>query len=164
MHFKTARLAVRDWLEDLTGPSRPELDRAVAAMLTPPVLVHLAPDAQDMSRGVAGWIERQAGLAQGLTLRLVETQEIIGIGLLVREGADIHVGYLLAERHWGRGYATEMLIGLVDALRTMAPVTLRAGVSPDNPTSARVLEKAGFALDTAQDDPKTCRFMLRLSS
>lgn len=133
-------------------------------MLTPAVLVHLAPGAQDVSQGVAGWIDRQAGLAQGLALRLVDTQEIIGLGLLMRDGMDIHVGYLLAEAHWGKGYATEMLVGLVEALRQMAPLNLHAGVSRDNPSSARVLEKAGFARDAENDGPETLRFLLRLPS
>lgn len=72
-----------------------------------------------------------------------------GIGLLIlsypRAGSrERHIGYLLAERGWGKGLATEMLRAVQDLFRGSG-VVLSGGVMDDNAASARVLEKAGFA-------------------
>ena len=73
-----------------------------------------------------------------------------------------HIGYLLAEPTWGKGYATELVTGLVEALRSEAPMTLLGGVDTKNPASARVLEKAGFRLSAELSDDETSIFALEL--
>lgn len=66
----------------------------------------------------------------------------------------IHIGYLIDENAWGKGVATELLRGLVDAVQTLAPVKIVGAVSKENPASARVLQKAGFQLRSSQFTPE----------
>jgi hypothetical protein len=62
----------------------------------------------------------------------------------------IEIGYCLLPAAWGGGYATEALTGMLDTLKNAttfsAPfkkVYVQAIVSPNNPGSLRVLDKAG---------------------
>ncbi len=82
----------------------------------------------------------------------VDGQAAGGIGII--PGADIErvsaeLGYWLGEQYWGRGIVTA-------AIRTFAPWAMRrfglarlhVDVFPENPASARVLENAGFRLES----------------
>ncbi len=56
------------------------------------------------------------------------------------------VGYWLGKPFWGRGIATRAVMALIDRLRAEGTGrTLAATVFFENPASARVLGKAGFA-------------------
>ena len=77
---------------------------------------------------------------------------------------EIRVGYLLAEPYWGRGFASELIAGLVAWCRQQPSVEfLAGGVAADNPASARVLEKNGFRQSTAEDDVSNSEAIWRLS-
>lgn len=159
MNFTTQRLMVRDWAPDLTGPGRAALEDGMAALLTPAVLAPLPPGVQSLDAGVSGWIDRQAGLAQVLTIRLRASDALVGLAMLMRGDAGaVHLGYLLAEAHWRQGYASEVVTALVAQFSAQAPVTLRAGVARDNPASARVLSKAGFVADRADPTDEVLHF------
>jgi ribosomal-protein-alanine N-acetyltransferase len=55
------------------------------------------------------------------------------------------VGYWIAEACWGRGYAAEALVRFTDYTFEKFPYErLEAHVSSGNPSSCRVLEKAGY--------------------
>lgn len=73
------------------------------------------------------------------------TEAPIGsIGMFV-EAPKAMFGYVLGRAHWGRGYAAEALKFLVDW--TLAEPRLRrawAYCAAENPSSARVMEKAGL--------------------
>jgi len=59
--------------------------------------------------------------------------------------ANAGIGYVLARRSWGRGYATEALGLVVEALFRHTPITaLWALCVTENSASQRVLEKSGF--------------------
>jgi ribosomal-protein-alanine N-acetyltransferase len=65
------------------------------------------------------------------------------LSLTGRSEAD--VGYMLARRYWGRGYATEAATALVDvAFRVLKVQRVRALVDVGNDRSRRVLEKSGL--------------------
>jgi RimJ/RimL family protein N-acetyltransferase len=82
---------------------------------------------------------------------VVDGAAVGGIGLEL--GTDVHrrsaeIGYWLGEPFWGRGIATEALRGMTEyAFATFDICRLEAGVFEWNPASARVLEKAGYALE-----------------
>lgn len=58
---------------------------------------------------------------------------------------ELRIGYLLAKESWGNGYATELIQGLLQHCKSgMIIETILAGVSKDNQSSIRVLEKCGF--------------------
>ena len=81
----------------------------------------------------------------------VEGEAAGGIGVVLRgdvERVDAEVGYWLGESHWGRG----VMSGAVEAFAPWALerfnlARLHALVFAFNRASARVLEKAGFALE-----------------
>jgi len=95
------------------------------------------------------WIRMCAAQAPVINFAICLDGEVIGaIGLKLRDdvfrrGAE--VGYWIGEAHWGKGYATEALLGVTGyAFGTLGLHRLCAGVFGNNPASARVLEKAGF--------------------
>jgi RimJ/RimL family protein N-acetyltransferase len=65
-------------------------------------------------------------------------------GLGRRPSGSVELGYWIARPFWGRGYATEACIALVDIARTLGLPRLEGSHFVDNPASARVLEKVGF--------------------
>jgi RimJ/RimL family protein N-acetyltransferase len=95
---------------------------------------------------VLDYYEAHPGLGIWQTL-LRDGGAAIGFHLLnnIQGESDIQVGYMLAQRYWGRGYATEMTLaliryGLVDrGLPKMAAFTNLANVP-----SQRVLLKCGL--------------------
>lgn len=74
-------------------------------------------------------------------------------GIGYHRQADVHrltaeIGYWLGEPYWGRGIATRAVAALTEhVFATTALVRLYAHVFEWNPASARVLEKAGYALE-----------------
>ena len=73
-----------------------------------------------------------------------EGGRIVGCVGLHEEEGQIAVGYWLAPTHWGRGYATEALSGLLSLARLAGHRRLVSRHAADNPASGRVLRKAGF--------------------
>jgi len=65
-------------------------------------------------------------------------------GLGRRPSGSVEMGYWIARRFWGRGYATEACTALVDIARTLGFASIEGSHFVDNPTSGRVLEKLGF--------------------
>ena len=73
--------------------------------------------------------------------------EIVGLcGLVLKpELEEGEVWYLLRPDHWGRGLVTEAVRALVDhGFRALMLHRIWASCLPENPASARVLEKLGF--------------------
>lgn len=74
-----------------------------------------------------------------------------GVGLHPGQDVERHsaeIGYWLGRAHWGQGHLTRVLGALVPwAMRTLALYRVWAKVYANNPASARVLEKAGFAFE-----------------
>ena len=81
--------------------------------------------------------------------RLIYGAELQGriIGYLndVRlENNGLEVGYVMSPAHWNRGYCTEMLAAVRDALFRLGFAALRAGYFEGNHASRRVMEKCGL--------------------
>ncbi|MGR3290925.1 MAG: GNAT family N-acetyltransferase, partial [Paracoccaceae bacterium] len=75
-------------------------------------------------------------------------EQIGGIGLVEGE-----LGYFIARRHWGRGYATEIARAIISrAFARFGRDQITASVIVGNPGSARVLQKLGFR----QTRPSRC--------
>ena len=65
-------------------------------------------------------------------------------GLAFEQPRIASTGYVLRREAWGRGYASEALLAMVDLARELGVVRLFALCHPDHRASARVLEKGGF--------------------
>ena len=62
-------------------------------------------------------------------------------------GSVAEIGYALVASCWGRGYATDAVLLLVERAREIAEVERLVAHTPlERPASGRVLEKAGFTL------------------
>ena len=152
--LSTDRFLLDHWRPQIRDPNaRRRLELSLAAILKPPVLAHLPPSFRlaPEDGAVSAWITARDAESDVLTVRAKEDGRLIGLVLLAK-GSDtedevVHVGYLLAERAWGQGAASEILEGIVSFLRAFAPIRLVGGVDPDNPASARVLQKTGFSRD-----------------
>jgi len=60
----------------------------------------------------------------------------------------IEIGYVMHEKYWGKGYATEAVRQMVDySWKTFDVVKIFAGIFNFNKASMRVLEKNGFQLE-----------------
>jgi RimJ/RimL family protein N-acetyltransferase len=84
---------------------------------------------------------------------VLEGEAIGGIGFERRtdlERFTAELGYWISELHWGKGYTTEALRAVGEyAFSRFDFVRLQARVLEGNPASGRVLEKAGFTLETS---------------
>jgi RimJ/RimL family protein N-acetyltransferase len=65
-------------------------------------------------------------------------------GLGRRPSGAVELGYWIARPFWGRGYATEAAVALIDIARALGLTKLEGSHFLDNPASGRVLEKLGF--------------------
>lgn len=118
----------------------PILQPTVTRFLPPSWQFDPTPDAID------AWIEQRRYEAAIALVCRRDTQAVAGI-LTVREGDTpdtLRLGYLFAEDQWGRGFATELVMGLVGWATDTGVTQLIAGVERDNAASSAVLIKAGF--------------------
>ena len=112
--FETQRLRARSWaLEDA--------DAAHVMYGDPEVVRHIGGDLRESVEStrelLALILERTPTLPAGMgsfPLALLETGEIVGAALIKplpdgdgKRTEDIEIGWHLARRHWGNGYATE---------------------------------------------------------
>jgi [ribosomal protein S5]-alanine N-acetyltransferase len=65
-------------------------------------------------------------------------------GLGFETPSRVSTGYVFSKNSWGKGYATEALLAMVDVARSLEVVRLYALCHEDNMASWRVLEKCGF--------------------
>ena len=165
--FSTQRLRVECWTGCLAESRKfQSLVKALQPILTPNVLYHL-PDPLQLPPGqvsVAAWIRARQAESDVYLIRDMSSRALLGLLILAEMEAPggpttLHLGYLFGETAWGKGFASEMLRGLV-AWRggRDGPVRLIAGVGKANPASARVLEKAGFLRDPQLSDRQTDMF------
>ena len=97
------------------------------------------------------WITRSAGLleageAYNLAVVHRDVPGLIGsVGLGLPERRAPVLGYWIGRPYWGRGFATESAGGLVAfGFDALGFEKITASVFPEDPASARVLEKLGF--------------------
>ncbi len=142
MFIRSERLFLRpgwpeDWLELLEAID----DQAVVRNLASAPWPYTADDA----RAFLGRRPDRALPQLFITLPSAEGAKLIGSVGLARSGDDVELGYWIARRHWGQGYATEAARAMLTLARTLGHRRLVAGHFIDNPQSGRVLSKVGFA-------------------
>ena len=78
-----------------------------------------------------------------------ESDRVVGFGGLYDDPFDDgwgpEVAYHFKKEARGKGYATELTIHALDVARDLDLPEVRAFAHPDNASSRRVLEKAGFS-------------------
>jgi ribosomal-protein-alanine N-acetyltransferase len=139
----TGRLTVREFVAaDQAAYCALMLDARVAKHLP-----HAPEDAAAADRQFARAIAEQQRVRRRIfELALMQGDELVGAGdLTVTEPGMTNLGYAIARRHWGKGYATELAVALARiAFEELRAPRLYATVSVDNPRSTAVAEKAGL--------------------
>jgi ribosomal-protein-alanine N-acetyltransferase len=149
--FVTDRLIVNEW--HLFSVDDKYMASAIAAILTPRVTQTLP----EVWRGeysedrAAKWLDALDREAATLLVLDRSSKNPIGLIILFENSAEhsrcrVRVGYILAETAWGKGYATELLRGLVSWCRDMRISSIVGGVEQENVASQRVMEKNGFVV------------------
>ncbi len=147
--FETDRLAVLNW--DFIASKKTPIE-SVLKIMTPNVTKSLPDGWQNIDTlGKAGnWINERKADRNFFAVSLTETNEIIGFLFLhhgeeKKESGALRLGYLLAERFWGKGIGSELISGLVKWCWESGIITsISGGVEKDNMASIKVLEKNGF--------------------
>lgn len=140
MFLRTQRLFLRPaWPEDAAELTRAIGQEQVVRMLARAPWPYHEDDARK-------WIAapRDPYLPNLLITLPEDGGRIIGCIGLDEEAERIEVGYWIAPAHWGHGYATEALTGLLALARLAGHQRIFSRHASDNPASGRVLRKAGF--------------------
>lgn len=150
--FGTERLLVQHWSPTLKGTEkRRPLVEALTEILTPKVLENLPPSLQveQSTEAVLTWVFARAAESDVYLVMSRQSKTLIGLLILVNDPLiatvpRIHIGYLLSEVAWGKGFATELISGLAIEALNNAPMTLIGGVANGNNASSHLLRKLGF--------------------
>jgi ribosomal-protein-alanine N-acetyltransferase len=142
----TARLKLRPLIEaDIPAHYAVFADPEVARYWSREPWTELAQAEESIRAGMAAAAD---GSEVRFGIELLSTGELIGnVGLhhFFEQNRRCEIGYALASKHWGQGYATEALRAAIqhgfDALHLNR---IEADIDPRNIGSARVLEKLGF--------------------
>ena len=142
MFARTPRLLLRPgWREDAPALAAAIGDYAVVEKLARVPWPYGAADAE-------AFLAQDHGLLPNLLIfaRTHGAPRLVG-GIGLRQAdSDVELGYWIARPYWGLGFATEASRAVVEmADRSLRLPRLFAGHFVDNPSSARVLHKLGFA-------------------
>ena len=142
MFARTPRLLLRPgWAEDAPALAKAIADEAIVRNLAN------APWPYGLAEAQAFLAAPNDPVLPSLLLfaRTSGAPELVGSCGLIRKASGIIVlGYWIAREHWGRGYATEAGLQMIEIARTLGLERLDASYFVDNPASGRVLEKLGF--------------------
>ena len=147
--LQSARLTLRQpKLTDIDAVFRYASDPVVSRFLAWPCHTALADSERFVQQARADWPG-----GRNLVWLIEDESGVVGsIGARI-SAVNAGIGYVLAQPCWGRGYATEALQLLSEALTRLTPLQmLWALCVKENRASARVLEKSGFhAMQTLKD-------------
>ena len=142
MFARTARLLLRPgWTEDAPALAAAIADETIVRNLA------TAPWPYGLKEAEAFLASPKDPLLPTFLLfaRTTGAPELVGAcGLGRRPSGAVELGYWIARAHWGKGFATEAGIQLIEIARTLGLARLEASHLLDNPASGRVLEKLGF--------------------
>ena len=151
--LSTSRLLLREWRDaDCQTFAAISSDPEVMAML-PPLPDRVASDAW-IAETRAHWAEHGFGL---WAVELPREADLIGaVGLHVvpfqASFPRIEIGWRLARRYWGRGYAIEAArASIADGFGRLGFDEIVAFTVPANERSRRVMERLGMSRDPNDD-------------
>lgn len=149
LSFTTARLEVSNLGTELKlEQSRADLLPSIVCLLSPNVVSALPPYFHGITTNEEAniWLNKMVVESHLFVIALKESNSVIGFMFLYESAGDTaHLGYLLGECSWNKGFGSEMLLGLIKTCRSKQLVNkLIAGVDSDNFASIKLLEKVGF--------------------
>jgi RimJ/RimL family protein N-acetyltransferase len=142
--------------EFIDSNQAPDFLVSVIEILTPSVVENLPPYFQNVNSisSAQEWLKQIVADGRLFIVKRKGENKAVGFVFLSTENSgDAHIGYLLGESFWGKGYATEILKGLIDFIESEGQVTrLIAGVAADNLASIKLLQKLGFIHSSSEDN------------
>lgn len=154
INFKSSRLDVTA-LDNAKTISASDLVK----LLTDKVTQYLPPNWQDITddEEALNWLNKRLDECSVFTIQTTnQTKSLIGFLFLYgleKESTEIRIGYILSEKHWGHGYASELVDGLVNSLKRVGHITsIIAGVTKGHISSIKVLTKNGFIFTESIND------------
>ena len=142
MFARTARLLLRPgWAEDTPALAAAIADPAIVYNLTQAPWPYTEEDARaHLAR------PQSAELPDFLIVKRTRgaPQLIGGCGISLRDDGMLELGYWIARRYWGLGFATEAASAVMQIARSAGLGRIYASHFLDNPASAGVLRKLGF--------------------
>jgi len=149
--YQTSRLQIN---EIISSNQESDFLVSIIEVLTPKVVTNLPPYFQNVNTISLAqeWLETIISDGRLFTVNLVDDCNTVGFVFLSTENnGDTHIGYLLGEINWGKGFATELLKGLIKFLESEARITrLIAGVAKENFVSIKLLNKLGFIHNSSE--------------
>ncbi len=136
-------------------------------LLTPAVTNSLPSEWQNITsyEQASNWWQQRIKESCCLSIQLKPNNEIIGFVFLYNDETqpmqlDLHIGYLLGESYWAKGYGSELIKGLVNwAYLDKHIHSLIGGVEVNNIGSMKVLEKNGFSRSKLDSPDKNVIFL-----
>ena len=120
--FNTERLLIKSLNSQLFNEDSKRLyTRKVLALLTPTVTNSLPSEWQNITsyEEANNWWQQRIKESCFLSIQLKSNNEVIGFVFLYddetkKRQLDLHIGYLLGESYWAKGYGSELIKGLVN--------------------------------------------------
>lgn len=166
--FNTERLLINSVKSQILDDDSQRLyTLKVLELLTPAVTNSLPSEWQNITsyEEASNWWQQRNKESSFLSIQLKPSNEIIGFVFLYEDESkqmqlDLHIGYLLGEPYWAKGYGSELIKGLVNwAYLDKHIHSLIGGVEVDNIGSIKVMEKNGFIRSKLDSPDKNVIFM-----
>jgi [ribosomal protein S5]-alanine N-acetyltransferase len=141
------RLQLR-WLDMSDAPALYAMfaDEEATRYLSMPAWQTIAKAQESIQRDIR---EHQTGESLRFGVVLKDTQQLIGscqIFKIHEASRRAECGYMLARKHWHKGYASEAMQMLIDyCFNELKLNRLEADIDPANVASAQLLQRLGFA-------------------
>ncbi len=133
-----------------------ELLSSIVNVLSPLVVQSLPPYFHHIKTTADAevWLAKMKAESHLFTVNIKDSKPVIGFVFLSESANDTaHLGYLLAESCWQKGYGSELLIGLLEGCRADQLIKkVIAGVDRENVASAKLLQKVGFVAGQEDDN------------
>jgi len=155
--YDTERLHVLPWKEYADSAEKVlAFAELVTEILSPEVTKDLPAGWQQIitSADAKQWVQERDEESSLLLIQDQSSQSIIGLMFLHESESDdssieVRLGYLISQEHWGMGYATELIKGLVHWCKGIEKIkSISGGVESANIGSIKVLEKNSFKCES----------------
>ncbi|RRS07898.1 N-acetyltransferase [Pseudoalteromonas sp. J010] len=148
LSFQTMRLEVNEIDNSASTAQIQQLIAKIPYILTADVVTHLPAYFHhiDSASKAEQWLTRMCSESRLLQITLKDKETIGFLFTNTENEINTHIGYVIAQQHWGKGYASELLQGFIHTANTIGSWhKLIAGVDKSNFASVHLLKKQGFS-------------------
>jgi RimJ/RimL family protein N-acetyltransferase len=169
--FNTERLSINSVESQILEEcNKPLYTNKVLTLLTPAVTSSLPGEWQNIKSDdqASSWWQQRIEECCLLSIHLKSNNEIIGFVFLYDDEVkqtqlELHIGYLLGESYWAKGYGSELIRGLVNWASVDKHIySLIGGVEVSNIGSIKVMERNGFSRSKLNSPDKNVIFLERI--